>query len=454
MTKLVLTKSAYFKRKYFFPWIFKEDFEEIPQQRPQGDLVEVQTPHNEFFCYGYMNLESQIPVRALSFVASDQIWSQEFLVSRLLESLRLRKKFSRTGSFRMVFSEADLMPGLICDLYHVVEGEKSFQIFALQVLTYGMDRLLGDVYKVFETFTMKAHEEGLLPLDWERTGLVLRNDVKVREKEGLRIEMPRFVKTFREFEPNKAKIQLQTFDSRNLLMECDLYEGQKTGFFLDQHENIMRICNLVEGSVLGKKKIQVVDLCCYVGHWSAQLVHAISRTDVEVDFHLVDVSASALERAKSNAESQVTAKGLQGRIQIHCHKVDVLSGLDHFKEMQFDFVICDPPGFIKAKKDLEKGKGAYIRLNSEAFRLVANDGMLVTCSCSGLLSEEDFQECVVKGMSMARRFGKMIMKGGPSFDHPAWARFPQSNYLKMAVFSMLPVAKVAPFPKTPDSPST
>ncbi len=436
MTKLVLTKAAYFKRKYFTPWIFKEDVEEIPP-RPQGDLVEVQNPHHEFFCYGYLNPESQIPIRALSFVASDKVWEQEFLVNRLLEALRFRKKFGRSGSFRMVFSETDLMPGLICDLYHVVTPEKSYQIFALQVLTYGMDRLLGDVYKVFETFTMKAHQEKLLPLDWEDSGLVMRNDVKVREKEGLRVDEPRFIKTFREFDPVRAKIQLQTFDNQSLLMECDLYEGQKTGFFLDQHENIMRVCQVVRKAVPPKKKIQVVDLCCYVGHWSAQCVHAFSQTDSEVEFHLVDVSASALDRAKTNVENQIRSLGLQDRMSVHIHKVDVLSGLENFRDRQFDLVICDPPGFIKAKKDLEKGKGAYIRLNSEAFRLVASDGLLVSCSCSGLLSEEDFLECVVKGMTVSRRFGRMMMKGGPSFDHPAWARFPQSTYLKMAVFSMM-----------------
>ena len=436
MTKLVLTKAAFFKRKYYFPWIFKEDVEEIPQ-RPQGDLVEVQTPQKEFFCYGYLNTESQIPIRALSFTASDQVWSQEFLANRLLESLKLRRRFARTGSFRLVFSEADLLPGLICDLYHVVTPEKSYQIFALQVLTYGMDRLLGDVYKVFEAFTTKAHQEELLPLGWEDTGLVMRNDVKIREKEGLRVDEPRFVKTFREFDPVHAKIQLQTFDQRNLLMECDLYEGQKTGFFLDQHENIMRVCEIVDRATTHQKKINVIDLCCYVGHWSAQLVHAFSRTDAEVDFHLADVSAAALARAKANVENQIRLKGLEGRMRVHVHKVDVLSGLENFQDRQFDVVICDPPGFIKAKKDLEKGKGAYIRLNSEAFRLVSNQGLLVTCSCSGLLSEDDFLECVVKGMTVSRRFGKMIMKGGPSFDHPAWARFPQSTYLKMGVFAMI-----------------
>jgi 23S rRNA (cytosine1962-C5)-methyltransferase len=439
MTKLVLTKAAYFKRKYYFPWIFKEDLEEIPP-RPQGDLVEVQTPQKEFFCYGYLNSESQISVRALSFVAQDKVWSPEFIANRLLESLKLRKKFSRTGSFRMVFSEVDLMPGLICDLYHVVGAEKSYQIFALQLLTFGMDRLIGDVYKIFEMFTHKAHAEKLLPLGWDQTAIVLRNDVKVREKEGLRLEEPRFVKTFRELEPATAKIELQTFDLKNLLMECDLYEGQKTGFFLDQHENIMRVCGMIERSIGAKKKIKIIDLCCYVGHWSAQLVHALAKTGVEVEFHLVDVSAAALSRAKKNVEAQVNQKGLQDQIQVFAHKADVLSGLEQFQNIQFDLVICDPPGFIKAKKDLEKGKGAYIRLNSEAFRLVAHDGLLVTCSCSGLLSEEDFLECVVKGMTVSRRFGKMIMKGGPSFDHPAWARFPQSMYLKMAAFAMADVA--------------
>lgn len=435
MTKLVLTKSAYFKRKYYFPWIFKEDLEEIPP-RPQGDLVEVQTPQKEFFCYGYLNAESQIPVRALSFMAQDKVWSPEFMVNRLLESLKLRKKFSRTGSFRMVFSEVDLMPGLICDLYHVVGADKSYQVFALQLLTFGMDRLMGDVYKIFEMFTHKAHVDKLLPLGWDQTAIVLRNDVKVREKEGLRVEEPRFVKTFRELEPTTAKIELQTFDSKNLLMECDLYEGQKTGFFLDQHENIMRVCGMIERSIGSKKRIKVIDLCCYVGHWSSQLVHVLAQTGVDVEFHLVDVSAAALARAKNNVEAQVQKKGLHERMQVVAHKADVLSGLEQFQDVQFDLVICDPPGFIKAKKDLEKGKGAYIRLNSEAFRLVAHDGLLVTCSCSGLLAEEDFLECAVKGMTMSRRFGKMIMKGGPSFDHPAWARFPQSMYLKMATFAM------------------
>jgi 23S rRNA (cytosine1962-C5)-methyltransferase len=125
---------------------------------------------------------------------------------------------------------------------------------------------------------------------------------------------------------------------------------------------------------------------------------------------------------------------LEGHVQVHRHEGDVLNCLDRFRLESFDIIIADPPGFIKAKKDLESGKSAYIRLNTEALKLAAPASLYFSCSCSGLLTEDEFSEVVSKSFLRSGKQGRWVIQGGPSFDHPALVGFSQSRYLKMFGF--------------------
>lgn len=454
MQKVLLKKNAEHQRKAFSPWIFRDELEFTQKNYVPGDLIEVQTSSERFYALGYMNPESQIAVRILSHDQGDLAnygGLENFLTQRFLDAWRVRHQLGKRNSFRLVFSESDFLPGYIVDLYRVRLSEgKEVQVFAMQVLTAGAEKIMSDKVKFFENLVAQANSEGLTDLDWNQSALVLRNDVKVREKEGLRVEEPRFLKSLREFEPQNAKILMShdvggsdnegSDDGDSIEMICDLYEGQKTGFFLDQFENIQKILKV--GKTYFQKTsfqkisgpLRILDLCCYVGHWSSHLLKIAKSTNQPIEIHLVDVSEEALKRAKMNAENQIRKFGLSEQAQVFCHKGDVLKYLEKFEAKSFDLVIADPPGFIKAKKDMENGKSAYIRLNTESLKLVKSKGLFVSCSCSGLLDENGFAEVISKSFVRAGRRGRVVVRGGSSVDHPAIVHFPQSMYLKMFGF--------------------
>lgn len=439
MQKISLKKNIEHRRRTYSPWIFRDEIEFSNKQLVPGEFVEVQTANDSFYAYGYVNPESQIAVRILTMDSKDWITREGFLVDRFLNAWRSRARLGRKNSFRLIFSEADFLPGFIVDLYRVkLANGLEKQIFAMQVLTAGAERLMSDKSHFFQILVEKAKAEGLTDLDWDQTGVVLRNDVRVREKEGLRVEEPRFLKSFHDFDPQKAKILISHGLSDSIEMSCDLYQGQKTGFFLDQYENIQKIVGLSQKYFPQQKTtepLKILDLCCYVGHWSAHLA-ALSKSVPErtIELHLVDVSEDALKRAEENVVAQIKKWELGGRVQVFRHKGDVLNYLEKFEPKSFDLVITDPPGFIKAKKDIENGKSAYIRLNTESIKLVKDAGIFVTCSCSGLLDEESFGEVISRSFLRTGRQGRWVIKGGPSFDHPSIVGFSQSQYLKMFGF--------------------
>lgn len=465
MNKLQLKPQAEHRRRTLSPWIFRDEIDFTQKQYVPGDFVEVQNSKGDFYAYGYMNAESQIAVRILTTNPKDYVTRPDFLLGRFLDAWRSRIRLGRRNSFRLIFSESDFVPGFIVDLYRIeMSPGNEKQVFAMQVLTAGAERLMPDKVKFFQDLVTAAHKEGLSDLSWDDSALVLRNDVRVREKEGLRVEEPRFLKSFAQFNPVEAKILLDhrslgeptLMASSRIQMTCDLFQGQKTGFFLDQHENIQRALTLARQYFSDEKKtLRILDLCCYVGHWSSHLVslakvnfsiggkpqgmqesNSSSSNLRPVEIHLVDVSKAALDRAEINVKNQIRNWGLEGSASVHRHEGDVLNCLDRFDTQSFDIIITDPPGFIKAKKDIEGGKSAYIRLNTEALKLAAPSSLYFTCSCSGLLNEDEFAEVVSKSFVRSGRQGRWVMKGGPSFDHPALIGFSQSQYLKMFGFAM------------------
>jgi len=288
-----------------------------------------------------------------------------------------------------------------------------------------MSVALVDLEGFFQGLAAKAKEQKLSQFDWDKTAVVIRNDVNIRKLEGMTIDKPLTLKSIAGVDLSKADIVLNKQDQGTLLMRCDLAEGQKTGFFLDQTQNIYQAVHLFKNWAQHqpKRKIKVLDLCCYVGHWSTQIAAALTELGMEVETHLVDVSKPALAFAKFNAE--------RAGAQAEVHELDVLEKLGGLPGQQFDIVIADPPAFIKAKKDIPTGKHAYLKMNTQAFRLVKQGGFVVSCSCSGLLNEEDLREAVRK--SAVRNFLEVrnVTRGGHAADHPTLMAFPEGFYLKM-----------------------
>lgn len=411
------------------PWVFSNELAESPKGLPPGSAVELQDAKGAFLARGYGNPHSLIAFRALSFNSQDkEPTSLDFLQNKVLNSWKVRKAAGFRGSFRLAFGESDYIPGLVLDYYVVEQKGQKAQVFAAQLVTAGMNEALKNVEEFFKGLVEKAKAQGLSEFAWEKTAVVVRNDVNIRKLEGLNVEEPKVIKDLADFDLNDVEILLNAAtDSGVVHMSCDLKEGQKTGFFLDQTHNIHLAVELYKNWALTqeKRKLRVLDLCCYVGHWSTQITRALRAAGFEVEVSLVDVSKSALAFAKKNAEREGA--------EVIVHEMDVSTGLGELPSTHYDIVIADPPAFIKSKKDIPVGKHAYLKMNTQAFRVVKKNGFVASCSCSGLLEEEEFRDAIRK--ASLRNFSEVrsVLRGGHAADHPTLMQFPEGFYLKMYV---------------------
>jgi 23S rRNA (cytosine1962-C5)-methyltransferase len=412
------------------PWVFSNELSSSPKGVGLGAFVELQDCKGAFLARGYGNPHSLISFRAVSFNAEERA-PLEFpsLIKKLTQAWQVRKNAGFRGSFRMCFGEADFLPGLVLDYYLVEQNGKKGQVFAAQLVTAGLDKALQDAESFFKFLVEEARKLNLTTLGWEDTAVVLRNDVNVRKLEGLEIQEPETIKQISGMDLTQVDILLNSASDDGVIrMQCDLAEGQKTGFFLDQTQNIFQAVQLFKSWAkahpeLKAKPLRVLDLCCYVGHWATQITRALKSEGFDVEVHLGDVSESALAFAKLNAEREGA--------QVTAHKVDVLEGLDKFESRSFDIIIADPPAFIKAKKDIPTGRHAYLKLNTQAFRLIKAQRFVVSCSCSGLLEEEDFKEAIRKAIQRNGWQARNLTRGGHAADHPTILQFPEGFYLKM-----------------------
>lgn len=411
------------------PWVFSNELAESPKGHPAGAPVELHDARGQFVARGYGNPHSLISFRALSFTPQEkEPTSYEALHAKLLTAWRMRKNLGFKGSFRLCFGESDYLPGLVLDYYLVEQQGQRSQVFAAQIVAAGISAALYDVPLFFQQLVEKARAGELTEISWDHTAVVLRNDVGVRKLEGLTVDQPRVVKAIPSLDLKKVDILLNAAGDEGLVpMSCDLFEGQKTGFFLDQTHNIFLAVKLFKNWAHAKKlkSLRVLDLCCYVGHWSTQITKALKDQGVDVEVHLVDISKGALEFAKRNAERQGA--------YVVVHEMDVTEGLSNLPSQHFDIVIADPPAFIKSKKDIPIGKHAYLKMNTHAFRLVKKDGFVASCSCSGLLEEEEFRDAIRKAALRNHSEMRSVLRGGHAADHPTLMQFPEGFYLKMYV---------------------
>lgn len=411
------------------PWVFSNELAASPKGHQPGAPVELQDAKGQFLARGYGNPHSLIAFRALTFNSQDiEPTSFDFLHEKVLNSWRVRKAAGFRGSFRLAFGESDFIPGLVLDYYVIEQNGQRAQLFAAQLVTAGMNEALQQPELFFQGLVKKAKAEGLSEFTWEQTAVVIRNDVNVRKLEGLQMEDPRVVKDLPEMNLRDVEILLNAAADEGLVkMSCDLVEGQKTGFFLDQTHNIFLAVGLFKNwaKTQAPRKLRVLDLCCYVGHWSTQITRALKAQGFEVEVSLVDVSKTALAFAKKNAEREGA--------EVVVHEMDVSEGLTQLPSTHYDIVIADPPAFIKSKKDIPIGKHAYVKMNTQAFRVVKRNGFVASCSCSGLLDEVEFRDAIRKASLRNYSELRSVLRGGHAADHPTLMQFPEGFYLKMYV---------------------
>jgi 23S rRNA (cytosine1962-C5)-methyltransferase len=366
-------------------WVFSNevDVERTPLTAFEpGAHCRVVASHGRFLGYAYVNPHALICAR---IVGRDPAHppGKSLFVHRLQLALALRERLHATPYYRLAYGESDGLPGLVLDRYgDVVVGQTG---------TVGMEAMKGDVAAALQK-VVGPHT------------LVWKNDSGARDLEGL----PAYVET--AFGPAVEETVVVENDVRYFV---PVGQGQKTGWFYDQAANRRALLKYVAGK-------RVLDVFCYLGAWGLAAAKAGAS-----EVLCVDSSASALETLQRSA----AANGLGNVRTERGDAFDVLAALRAAGE-KFDVVVIDPPAFIKRRKDAPKGQAAYRKLNQLAMQVLARDAILVSCSCSHHLAQEDLLQAIQQSARHLDRFAQLVEVGGQAPDHPIHPAIPETRYLK------------------------
>lgn len=363
-------------------WVFSNEIEtgEGFRNIAAGSLCRVFDSRNKPLGIGYINPKTLMAVRMLSSKANAEI-NAEWFAGRIKSALALRERIYPTPHYRLIYGESDGLPGLVVDRY----GD----VLVAQMSTAGMDAL--------KPVVIEALQSVLKP-----RGILLRNDIAMRETEGLKEEVEEIGDV-----PDTVEIS-----ESGVRFEIPLKAGQKTGWFYDQHDNRDRLSRYVRDA-------RVLDVFSYIGGW-AMRAHGFGAKTISC----IDSSETALQAAQRNA--QLNGAHLE---TIKGSALDMLKQLRD-QSRQFDVIIVDPPALIKRKKDTEAGLEHYASLNRVAMQLLVPGGILISCSCSHHLELEQLQRVLLREARAANRRLQILEQGGQGPDHPVHPAIPETRYLK------------------------
>ena len=371
-------------------WVYDNEINWIDDICEDGGLVDVLDSRMQFLARGYFNRKSKIAVRILSRDPEETI-DRAFFQRRIAAAWQFRQSLGFSNACRVVFGESDGLPGLTVD--------KFGDYLSFQTVSLGMEAWKQDIIEILaDLFSPK--------------GIYERNDVPVREKEGM---AQRSGCVYGQVPP------LVSIVEHEAVMLVDIPHGQKTGHFLDQQENRGRI----RPYCLDRT---VLDLCCHTGGFSIHAALYGART-VEA----VDVSAEALGMLLENAENN----RVSDRIRTTCGNVFDLVRQYADGGRQYGLVILDPPAFAKSKRAVDGAYRGYKELNLRSIRLVEPGGFLVTCSCSQFMTPELFLNMLRDAASDSGRSVRLLEALTQSRDHPASLNAEHSLYLKGWILQVL-----------------
>lgn len=376
-------------------WIYDNEIDKIEGDFENGDVVEVRDFDGYCMGCGYINTNSRITVRMLSR-KKNTIIDETFFGQRVREAWEYRRQTIDTSSCRLIFGEADFLPGIVVD--------KFADVLVVESLALGIDRwksvIVDAVKKVLE-------EDGI-----RIRGVYERSDAKVRLQEGMERS-----KGFLG-DPFDTKVEILENGVKYLV---DVAEGQKTGFFLDQKNNRAAIHRFCKG-----KKV----LDCFTHTGSFALNAGIAGAESVLG---VDASQLAITQAEENAR----LNHLEDRVKFQCADVfEVLPELEKEGE-KFDVVILDPPAFTKSRNSVKNAVKGYREINLRGLKLVRDGGFLVTCSCSHFMEQELFARTLREAAAGAHRRLRQVEFRTQACDHPILWAAEQSYYLKFYIFQVV-----------------
>lgn len=370
------------------PWAFSNEIlmDADAKAIPVGSLATLRAPGGEALALVTFNPHSLIAARVLSTNPEAQV-DALFIGRRLTQAAALRDRLIGVPYYRLIHAEADGLPGVIIDRF----GDA----FVVQVNTAGMDALTPVLLEALEA-------------EFSPTTIILKNDSPVRELEGLTREVV-------VAKGQAGTIELIENDARFV---ADLSEGQKTGWFYDQRDNRRFMAGLA-------KDARVLDAYCYSGGFGV-----LAATRGATSVVCLDRSQPALNVAQQAAALNGVDKIVSFR------KGEVFETLEKEKPRSYEVVICDPPAFVKSRKDLKTGAQGYRKLVRLAAPLVTKGGFFFVASCSHLVDAPLFAEQVRRGLRDAERSGRILLSSGAALDHPVHPNLPETAYLKAMVLQL------------------
>ena len=376
-------------------WVYDNEIASVAGEFEDGDIVEVRDFDGYCMGCGYINRKSKITLRMLSR-KKDAVIDESFMERRVRDAWEYRRQTIDTSSCRLIFGEADFLPGIVVD--------KFADVLVVESLALGIDRWKG---AIVEALKKVLAEDGI-----HIRGVYERSDAKVRLQEGMER-----VKGFIG-EAFDTKVEIVENGVRYMV---DVEDGQKTGFFLDQKNNRAAVGRLCKGK-------KVLDCFTHTGSFALNAGMAGAESVLGVD-----ASQLAVEQARENAR----LNGLEERVRFECADVfELLPRLERQGE-RYDVVILDPPAFTKSRNSVKNAAKGYREINLRGMKLVRDGGFLATCSCSHFMEPELFAKTIREAAAGAHRRLRQVEFRTQGPDHPILWAADQSYYLKFYVFQVI-----------------
>lgn len=375
-------------------WVFDNEIAKIDGEFENGDIVAVLDFDGYFMGYGFINTNSKITVRLLTR-KKDDVVDEKFIEKRVRDAWNYRKDTIDTSSCRIIFGEADFLPGIVVD--------KFSDVLVVESLALGIDKLKPVILDCLK----KVLAEDNITV----RGVYERSDAKVRQNEG----MERY-KGFigREFD---TKVEIV---ENGVHYYVDVRDGQKTGFFLDQKNNRKSVQRIVKDKT-------VLDCFTHTGSFALNAGYAGAKEVLGVD-----ASDLAVEQARENAK----LNNLQDRVKFMTADVfDLLPKLEE-EGKKYDVVILDPPAFTKSRSSIKNAVKGYREINLRGLKLVKDRGYLVTCSCSHFMDPELFAKTIKEAAHGAHKRLRQVEFRTQAPDHPILWAADESYYLKFYIFQV------------------
>lgn len=390
MTKITLKRKIAPRIAQGHPWIFANEVESMSNELQGGEIAQVYYHDGKFAGQAYVNPKSQIVARIITRNKADVV-NEQFFLDRIRDAWKYRQQLGYVENCRLIFGEADYLPALIIDKFN--------DYFVIQTLALGIDKWKPAIVKALETI-------------FEPKGIYERNDVPVRELEGL---------------PQQKGFLSAPFDTKIVINEnglkfnVDIENGQKTGYFLDQQDNRRALQHIVKGA-------DVLGAFCYTGSFELHAGHYGAKSVLGLD-----ISEAAVRQAEANA----VLNGLESTVKFQAvNAFDVLK--NWAKEgRQYDVVILDPPAFTKSRETIQKAITGYKEINLRGMKLVKKGGFLVTCSCTNLIQPDLFLEIIRMAAKDARRELRQVTYQAQASDHPIIWGLENTHYLKFLVVQVV-----------------